>query len=80
MKQPSATLIAEWVDLDEHAVCDIFRKVRYFIVREMRVANRCLVIGGDDVDCEMDEICFRSGEALVDGEKGKFWLRFFGAV
>lgn len=67
-------------DMDPAVVCEIQRNVRRIVSYYMIRANQLLQIGGEDMDCEADEICFRSkrvhvAEGNLLTEKVQ-WIRF----
>ena len=59
----------------------VMRQARAIVSYWMRRANAVLQIGGVDMDCEMDEICFRSKKCLGDDLEGKVvWWRYLAAA
>jgi hypothetical protein len=81
LDQPGAALVAEMCHLDKHYVLAIWVLGRGVMTTNMRIANRCLSVGGKQTDVEMHEIPFRTMEVKnSSGEEGHAWLRFVGAV
>ena len=78
---PGAREQAADAELDKSMVSDIQANVRRIVSYWMIRANALLQIGGPDLDCEADEICFRS-QKIVDCKEAENvrWIRFLGVV
>ena len=73
-KQPSGRLLAEVCHLEEDTLLELLGKFRWWIVKEMHLANRFMQIGGENCDVELDEIAFRATSVSVDGQTKVAWF------
>ena len=72
-------------DLDPEVVARIQKHVRQIASYWMVRANVLLQVGGEDMDCEADEICFRSKRVEVENDEGEseqkiMWIRFLSVA
>ena len=83
---PGSREIAADVDMDDGVVLHIMKHARGIATFWMRRANALLQIGGVDMDCELDEVSFRSKKVSVPTEEGNdveekvFWWRFLAGA
>ena len=64
---PGVSSLASDADMDEGYVSVIVSNVRAIATWEMKRACALLQIGGEDEDCEIDEVSFRSKRVWVEG-------------
>ena len=75
--QPGAREQSADAEVDPDVVYQIQRNVRRIVSYYMIRANQLLQIGGVDMDCEADELCFRSKRVRdAEGIEKVQWLRF----
>ena len=72
-------------DMDSDIVARIQSNVRQIASFWMIRANALLQVGGEDMDCEADELCFRSKKVFLQDEAGGIsekvmWIRFLSVV
>ena len=76
----TAAEVSDSLKLGPETVQDLYRRFVDLVSRHQEEANRELCVGGSRLQCEADEVAFRSKAELVDGEPRLVWLRYIALV